>query len=129
MTEAKFIKLDSSLQNTKEQEEIIGLLEASREQSLKDILNLEKGLEEAKDIVRKSGYLTEKEMKEFFDASDNMVRVTKEIVNLCMRDVEQHNSLVESYEAYKEVGNYWDKEYDRRESKFKINGIRSNTIH
>ena len=129
MIEKKFPKVPETIEGTKEHLEMVDTLEKSREQSLKEIQIIVEHLEDAKEIVRKSGYMNEKEMEEFFHASDMVVERTRDIVNLCMKDIAKYNTLVEEYEMYGQIGAYWDKEYDRREAKVKITGVKSNAIH
>lgn len=125
----KYPAIPETAQGTPEHKQIIEILEQTREESLKAINILDEQLEDAKKIVRQAGYLNEKEMEEFFNASDMILARTRDIVNLCMRDIAKHNTLVEEYEMYGQIGSYWDKEYDRREAKVKITGVKSNAIH
>ena len=86
-------------------------------------------LEDTKELIRKSGYLNEKEMEEFFNATDKIISITKKIIMSAIEDPKEYNQLVDEYLAIEEVVKYWDQEYERREAKFKINGIKNNTIH
>ncbi len=125
----QFQKFPEEMTNTEEHKKAVKMLKETQADSMKNAENLEVVLEDTKELIRKSGYLNEKEMEEFFNATDKIISITKKIIMSAIEDPKEYNKLVDEYLAIEEVVKYWDQEYERREAKFKINGIKNNTIH
>jgi hypothetical protein len=125
----QFQKFPEEMTNTEEHKKAVKMLKETQADSMKNAETLEVVLEDTKELIRKSGYLNEKEMEEFFNATDKMISITKKIIMSAIEDPKEYNELVDEYLAIEEVIKYWDQEYERREAKFKINGIKNNTIH
>lgn len=125
----QFQKFPEEMTNTEEHKKAVKMLKETQADSMKNAETLEVVLEDTKELIRKSGYLNEKEMEEFFNATDKIISITKKIIMSAIEDPKEYNKLVDEYLAIEEVVKYWDQEYERREAKFKINGIKNNTIH
>ncbi len=125
----QFQKFPEEMTNTEEHKKAVKMLKETQADSMKNAENLEVVLEDTKELIRKSGYLNEKEMEEFFNATDKIISITKKIIMSAIEDPKEYTKLVDEYLAIEEVVKYWDQEYERREAKFKINGIKNNTIH
>lgn len=126
---SRFEKIPESISGTEQHKKIVEALELQKPELNEFVKNLEIVLENGKNLIRESKYLEENEIKEFFEATDKLTEAFREIVDLALSDIKKYNEYVEKYDFYREIVEYWDAEYDRRESKFKINGVRSNSIH
>ena len=90
----QFQKFPEEMTNTEEHKNAVKMLKETQADSMKNAENLEVVLEDTKELIRKSGYLNEKEMEEFFNATDKMISITKKIIMSAIEDPKEYNKHV-----------------------------------
>ena len=90
----QFQKFPEEMTNTEEHKKAVKMLKETQADSMKNAETLEVVLEDTKELIRKSGYLNEKEMEEFFNATDKMISITKKIIMSAIEDPKEYNKHV-----------------------------------
>lgn len=125
----KFKKIDEIYQGTEIHKTIIEKLNEQIPSLSKDLLEHIENTNKIKAQVKCTNILTDFESKEMLNAIDSLNLVLEKLIHSCAKNIVEFNSMIDEYESYMTIIEYWDKTYDEREKQMKDGNTTKNTIH